>query len=307
MRTISLAVAAVLFLAVVMPAHAIVYYNGSTDNTTAPTEDYAGSGWQWQGDWGPGSGTAISSKHFITVKHYGWTFDSNSAFTLNGVTYHYSSHEDDPNSDLRIVTIQETFSSWAPLYTGSDELGERSVIFGRGETRGDEVKVGEELKGWEWSDTDGTRRWGTNKISAVTDNGGTMLTAKFNTNALDGVNEATLAKWDSGGGWFIKDGDTWKLSGVSYSASGPFDLDSDHTSGVFYAALFDKGGLYEKVGSDPDVWEYVTEASFNKMSSLYATRISSQTTWIDNTIPEPGTMTLLTLGAIGLFVRRRRR
>ena len=304
MRSIGLAAiaAAVLFLVPVTPVHAIIFYStaDANHNTTAPTGGYADSGWQWQGNWGSGSGTAISSKHFITSKHFLKNPTEDSTFVVNDSTFHYSTHVNDLSSDLRIVTIQETFSSWAPLYTNSNENGKELVVFGRGYTRGDEVKVGDVLKGWKWSSTgNGTRRWGTNDVSGFA-NGGALLKAEFN--ADGGANEAHLARWDSGGGVFIKDGDIWKLAGVNRAVDGYFNSTPSDT-GRYNAALFDMGGLY--VGSG-DNWTFIEDETLDKPSSFYATRISSQLTWINDNIPEPGTMILLTLGAIGLLHRRRK-
>ena len=270
----------IALLAVIsQPAWAIVYYADGTDNTSAPIGDYADSGWQWQGSWGIGSGTAISSKHFLTAKHF---TSSTGVFTLSdGSQYHYDSsigYIDDPSSDLRIVTIEENFSSWAPLYLNSDELGKELVVFGRGYTRGSEVTIGSTLKGWTWSSAgSGTRRWGTNVVSGFA-NSGSLIAAQFDADPSK-PNEASLADRDSGGGVLIKDGDVWKLAGVNYAVDGPFDLDSDHTSGVFSACLFDKGGLYERIGS-PDTWTYVTDIGGDKPVSFYASRVSSRDDWI---------------------------
>lgn len=270
----------------VQPAGAMVYYADGTDNTSAPSGGYADSGWQWQGSWGAGSGTAISSKHFLTSKH----FDSGSGiFTLSdGSQYNYDSaigYIDDPTSDLRIVTIEESFSSWAPLYLNSDQQGKALVVFGRGWIRGSEVTVDSTLKGWTWSSSgSGTRRWGTNIVSGFADSD-SLLIAEFDADPSK-PNEAALTSGDSGGGLFIKDGDLWKLAGVNYAVDGPFDLDNDHTSGVFSASLFDRGGLYQKIG-DPDVWTYINDSGVDKPSILAASSISSHDSWIYDNIRGP--------------------
>jgi hypothetical protein len=282
-------------------AWAMVYYDGSTDNTTAPTGEYADSGWDWVGAWGSGNGIVVSAKQFLTAKHFG----ASSTFVLNGVTYHRDTSIpliDDSNSDLRLVTIQETFTSWAPLYENTNENGKEVVMFGRGKTRGAEVNVGGTLQGWQWSSTGlGTMRWGTNIVDYATTD---YLIMGFDTGAS--INEAALAQWDSGGGMFIKDGGEWKLAGINYGAWGFFDLDVNHSSGnEFYASLFDCGGLYRKI--DETNWQYIQHLSNDQPGYSYGTRISSRIGWIEeNLVPEPATMGLLSAGGLLLLFRLRR-
>ena len=289
-------IALVVFLAVFgTRTNAMVYYDGGTDNTSAPGGGYANSGWDWTGAWQNGSGIAISPNQFITAQH----FATDPIFVLGGTTYNYLSHVDDPDSDLRIVTIQESFSTWAELYTGSSEAGSEAVLYGRGDTRGAVVNTGGEDKGWLWSSSGrGTMRWGTNDITYTDSN---LIGVEFNAGAS--VNEAALANWDSGGGMFINDGGTWKLAGINYFVTGPFDEDSDHDSGTFYASIYDKGGLYEDTGSG---WIFHTNTGVDKPGSSYATRISTHITWINSQIPEPSTVLLLSFGGF-LFLKRRRK
>jgi len=287
----------------------MVYYDDATNNTTAPTGPLAGSGWQWQGDWGNGSGTPISPHHFITAKH----FDvGSSPFIFNGSTYHRTATADDPGSDLRIVTVSETFPTWAPLYAGSDEVGKEMVIYGRGYTRGVEETLDGTPKGWRWSSAGkGTRRWGTNVVSGLIDSGGiedVALAAAFDADESK-PNEAIGAAWDSGGGVFITEGSDWKLAGVTWAVSGYFDDDDDHgtglpgQAGVFNAALFDMGGYYEGAGED---WTLHPDEDDDVPSLHYATRISARSGWIAGVVPEPCTASLLGASALALIGKRRR-
>jgi len=301
-RTFAATVCAVVIGFVVQTAESIVFHGtgDANHNTTAPTGTYADSGWQWQGDWSLGSGTPISAKHFITAKHF-WP-SAGTKFVYDGVQYEVEDgYDDDPSSDLRIVEIQGVFPEWAPLYTGSDEIDLEAVLLGRGYSRGSEVTIGGESKGWLWdSGGQGTRRWGTNTVSGTAD-GGVLLTFTFDAGA--GGDECTLAIWDSGGGVFIKDGDTWKLAGMNYSVDGPFDEDGDDEDS-FDASLFDKGGAWEKTSG---TWTYNSDGEEDIPGLLYATRISDRIAWIHGVIPEPATLSVLALGALALLRPRRRR
>ena len=285
------------------PAKGIIFYStGDTGyNTTAPTGDLAGSGWQYQGTWRSYLGTPIADRFFITAKHVGGSVGE--GFTYNGVGYTTIAMYDDPaGTDLRIWEVSQSFSDWAPLYCDSNEQNKDLVVFGRGLTRGDLVIVDSESKGWKWaSGTSGTMRWGENTITG-TANGGTLLYAEFN--AGGGVNEAHLADKDSGGAVFIKDpsDNTWKLAGINYAVNGPFNTVPADPG--FHAALYDMGGLYIKNGGG---WDYIDDESYDIPSSFYVTRISSRVGWINTVIPEPGTIVLIGAGACLLLLYHRRR
>ena len=42
-------------------------------------------------------------------------------------------------TDLRVFEVYGDFSAYAPLYTGSDEVGKQAVLMGRGVQRGTEI------------------------------------------------------------------------------------------------------------------------------------------------------------------------
>lgn len=318
---------AILVLAVA-PAEAVLFYSTADpehNKNTAPGGGLAGSGWQYQGYFGSHLGTAISPKHFITAAHVGVsaTFVSKSFFnggpsdvtytvdaTFNGGT----GYKTIPGTDLRVFQIEETFPSYAPLYTNTDEVGKGLVVVGRGTTRGVEVEVGGEPKGWKWGAFTYEARWGTNTVSAAVGSSlGDMLVADFD--AAVGGDEAHLSGGDSGGAVFINDGGIWKLAGINYSVDGMFDTNDVVDTNEFNAALFDKGGLY--IGTDgpfphlePD-WTFIPDTVADIPSAFYASRISS---YVDDIlaipevgalIPEPGTGALF-LPACLLLLRRSR-
>jgi hypothetical protein len=300
-------------------AEAVVFYETAdpNHNVTAPTASYADSGWQYQGLFGGFLGTMISPQLFITAQHIGvpsTTFTSTLAFNGTGdVTYTVdatanggSGYWDIAGADLRIYKINESFSSYASLFTGSDEVGKSLVTIGRGGPRGDPVFLGE-AKGWKTGGSDGITRWGTNEVSGIVGSGsGAWLAAEFDATA--GAQEAFWSSGDSGGAVFIQEGATWKLAGINSVIDGNFDTnnitgDSSHFTG----ALFDVGGLY--VGSDAGGWTLIPDEATDRPQRLYAARISSNFTAIDaviQSVPEPSGLCLV-LGALPLIYRRRRR
>ncbi|HRH96737.1 MAG TPA: hypothetical protein PLB55_12415, partial [Prosthecobacter sp.] len=202
----------------IMPSQAVLFYDtaDSNHNTTAPTGIFQDSGWQYEGLYGAYLGTMIAPQYFITAQHFGTqgtTFTQSGIFNGGSdVTYNIDTtvnsgvgYWDIAGTDLRIFKVQEYFSNYAPLYTGSLEVGLTMVTMGRGGPRGADVLVGGDLHGWEHSSPDGTARWGSNTVSGVYASAlGDLLMAGFSAGGT--TEEATLSNGDSGGGVFVNDG-----------------------------------------------------------------------------------------------------
>lgn len=197
------------------PLRAVITLGGldPTFNTTAPTGALAGSGWQYISTGGK-LGTAISPHHFLTARHTGGSVGQ--TFVYEGISHTLTGYYDSPNSDLRIWSVDGRFSSYAPLYTGSDEAGKDLVVYGRGTQRGAEIRSGGILMGWEWGSADGQLRWGENTVDAAVsvDGLGQMLMVGFENNG--NPNEAHLSTGDSGGPVFLQEDGLWKLAGINY-------------------------------------------------------------------------------------------
>lgn len=263
-------------------------YTGSpTFNTQAPIGTLTNSGWQYEGLWNNFLGTAIAPNFFLTASHVGGNVGD--SFTLGSTAYVTTAFFDDPNSDLRIWQVAGTLPTFALLYTKSNEVGKSLVVIGRGTQRGDDVMLGGTLHGWLWGASDGVERWGENVVSGTANFSaglGSMLVARFDHNA--GTNEATLSVGDSGGAVFLKDGATWKLAGINYAVDGPYSSSPDGSAAT-QAALFDQSGFYEASGSGV--------VAVSGPGEFYATRVSTNQTWINSVIPEPSAVVLAMLGA----------
>lgn len=303
-------------------ASAVILRDSATRNTSAPTGILAGSGWQFEGQWVGFTGTPISPNYFVTAAHVGGSVGD--LFSYNGQSYTTIGVSGDAGSDLAVWQVRETFSTYAPLYTGSNETNKQAVIFGRGTPRGNEVHIPEgdtsttSLRGWGWGLYDGVPSWGENKVASIaTGSGGNgprgdFLVLPFSTT---GAGASSLSLGDSGGGTFINDGGVWKLAGVNYGVDGPYS----YTSGgnYFNGAIFDKRGLFEGgPGSTNGVPNYIAYPNSGPPveSDSYATRISTRLAWINSAtngqvVPEPGAWLLLTVGlslVLGTRLKQRR-
>lgn len=264
-------------------------------NTTAPSGSYAGSGWEFQGQYQDFTGIPIAPQYFITAKHF--VVPNGTPLIYLGQSYATDAVFDAPDSDLRIWHVTTPFPSHAPLYTRGDEIGKELVVFGRGLERGVEIAG----KGWLWGTMLPALRWGTNTVSGVVNAGagfGSLIEAKFDIGAS--ANEATLTVRDSGGGVFIKDTDgVWKLAGVNFAVSGPYKASAGDTP--FNAALYDQSAyLAEQFDG--------SFASASGPGSFYATRISANMPFIQQVtgVPEPSVGASALAALVWCMARRRR-
>src|SRR6185437_10207415 len=247
-----------------------------TFNTTAPTGNLAGSGWQYEIPWvGATSATAIAPHYFLSAQHLGGSVGTviNTQYGQMTVT-----SIQDFGDDLRLIGVNGTFASYAPLYDSTSdgsEAGKTMVVIGNGGPRGSEVHAGNTpsgtLLGWNFSSPwDGVRRWGENKVSGFA-NTNTLLAFAFDptgsANSV-GTNEASLVGGDSGGGDFINVNGQWKLAGVNFGTD-TYSFTAGGTA--FGAALFNTNGLYNANG------QLVTT---NTPSNSYSSRVSPYTSSI---------------------------
>ncbi len=280
-----------LLLLAGLPAAGLIFRDGASPpaNTgTAPTGDLAGSGWQHQVYYLDFHGTVISPKHFVTARHLGGGEEkiTRPVFFRGGEEVTYAIKGERVligETDLSIFEIWETFPEYAGIYEGGNEAGKEMVIHGSGVDRGGEVGG----SGWKWGPW-GTResRWGQNVVKGVAKSGEDDL-LYFSFDDVLGRNEVMATGGDSGGGWFIKDGEVWKLAAVSFSVDALYSEAAMPVDGTgFRGAFYDASGLW--YGKDSEGWEVIPvegdgdlgEIEFYRQSHTYGSRMSSNATAI---------------------------
>ncbi len=300
------------FLLAAPPASAIIILNGANGrNLTAPTGIYAGSSWQYVGDWGGVLGTPISPHFFVSAKHAG--FPSGGVLSSSLGDYTVTNAFYDPNSDLALYQVAETFTDFAPLYTGNSEttLGE-ALLYGRGTDRGSALIVSGVQQGWTWGTADFQRSWGTNAVSAIENFGPSLGDLLIFTNDKENVSatEGAVTGWDSGGPVFVNENGVWKLAGINYGVES-YSLDGVNR---LDASVWDKRGLYVSNGSG---YDFVPSSLTAPEPGIFgSTRISSRyesfilpiiRADLETAAPEPGTVALLLpLMLVGIHRLRRR-
>src|SRR6478609_7244393 len=95
------------------------------ENRTAPTNDPAGSGWNYEGSWIGYLGTPIAPHFFLAAAHIGGSVGD--SITYGGSSYNTIARFSDPFSDLLVWQISGTFPNYSPMYTKNDEAGQRVV------------------------------------------------------------------------------------------------------------------------------------------------------------------------------------
>jgi PKD repeat protein len=288
-----------LFFLLVVPYARAILFEATGDlgyNTNAPAGSPAYIPWQYEGQWGVYLGTPIASNFFLAAQHIGGS--SCEPFILNGVTYTPVRNFDDPDTDLRIWQVAESFPTnlIAPLYTGSSEEGMTCVLIGRGTQRGSLISIAGRTNGWVWGASDEVERWGENQIAGVYTNGNTsdlLLYANFvlNPTASEGsTNECDISVGDSSGGMFVKNGATWELAGIHYTVDGPFNTNGAQ-AGDFNAAVVDLRGLYYKAcDTGSGCWTLYPTNPFPDVAyptQFYSTRVSTRVSWINSIITNP--------------------
>ena len=159
LRIVRLGLIVLLLLLAPLVSRAVILFRTANPaaNTTPPTGGLSGSGWQFEGLWGSFLGTPIAPHFFLSAKHVG---QAGASFSFGGTAYTLVKEFGDPNSDLDLWQVVETFPIFAPLYTKSDEVGKLTLVIGRGTQRGSEIFTNGVFSGWNWGPGDGVQRWG---------------------------------------------------------------------------------------------------------------------------------------------------
>jgi hypothetical protein len=183
--------------------------------------------------------------------------------------------------DMRLIRLKNLDGSdpnlaYAPPYTVADEMSQPIVIGGYGRGR-ENMLIGDTQRvyGYTWSTStqynNATLRWCTNRIvgSSVSYSGSrisNVISAAFDDPFPEPdstLYEGIPAEYDSGGGWFIKVGNSWKTAGLTRGIAG---------HGEPWPTA---GQSWYRDQSYPDL---------KAPDSMDAVRISSYAVWIKTTI-----------------------
>jgi hypothetical protein len=278
----------VFLLTVTVPAWAVV----TDDDTTSeadPSTHFPGLNWDGVFTYDTGSGegktfTGVDPYWVITSRHF--TVNVGATFSANGTTYTVQevvnhSASADPNhtsdADLTMLRVDKVLPHYYDLYNGSVATHGPNrtevVIAGTGHAKGTITDNPTGLDSYTYDEgTTRQRRWGTNKLDVSTTYNSSFgshdgFRADFILN--DTTYEAGTADHDSGGGWFVNDGGTWKLAAMTWAIGG--------------------------TGDNPPY------------ESSFAVDLRNYDAWIEQSVPEPATVGLLGIGGVFMLIRRKRR
>jgi len=233
------------------------------------------------GAWGNNASFVVIAPNWVVTTRHQGDNDSLASVTINGIIYncHYSPEwKGGPagDADIRLVRLTKTDGNDANLfhyaepYKDSNEVGKEIVIGGYGNGRGANLVKNDKVYGYQWDGSGNTtRRWGQNRV----DNTG-VATETYTSDVIfadfDGLSddnpttyECIVADHDSGGGWFIYDGNVWKVAGLPRGV--------EHGGECWF-----RNNMFP-TSPDPDLMD--------------AVRISSYAAWISGIIYPPGDLT----------------
>ncbi|MBE0537320.1 MAG: hypothetical protein IH624_16775 [Phycisphaerae bacterium] len=176
--------------------------------------------------------------------------------------------------DLRIAKLgRANLRHYAALFTGTGEVykGKCAVIGGYGVGRGSELTKYGITYGYAWDGADSNShfRWCTNSIDAVREdvkssdprngslNNHNLVIAAFD-DPLTTPAEGAVAAYDSGGGWFVRVDDNWRLAGVTWGADRAQNMET--------------------------LFRSSTSPTIASPDRMYALRISSYADWIGDVL-----------------------
>ena len=231
-------------------SNAIVLHNNNTPLNHPPNEI--------MGRWSTNAScVAISPNFIITTVHQGGGIGT--LVVINGVTYKAYEIYGTNNDDIRVVRIKTLSGQDANLEhycTITNEsieshIGQTVVLGGFGLSRGNDLTNYGIVYGYTWtSEANTTLRWGTNILDNIYNH---IIVSDFDDPVIPEAteNECSLASKDSGGGWFIKNGDDWILIALSSSTerigetwfrdkTNPLLLDADRSFAIEINYLYDQ-------------------------------------------------------------------
>ena len=275
-----------LALLLAQRAEALVYCvtNAADDHQSAPTGEWADSGWQQTAPINMFLGTVIQSNAMLTAKHIS-EIKVSAHFTYEGLDHTVTANVDDAESDLRVLFFTPPATNFARLNIETNEITSVVLLQGRGMERGDAVVTDGRTNGWKWAWNKwyGTRRWGVNRYIGEADysNASDRVLAVAAFDNTGDPDECMLSVGDSGGPGFIRSGSGWKLATVNYSADPVLFTVSTNPASSFYASLVDCAGLYFDSNG---TWIPVPPEDSPAPCLMSNTRTSRRVAWLTNTV-----------------------
>ncbi len=278
----------------VSPASAIILQDGNQP-TDIPGVDMIGTvGSQ-------ASCVVIAPNFILTTRHQGF----NNNVVINGVDYTVVDTLAHNSADFRFSRIVDSngdspnFDTWAELWTSAQgsEVGQEIVLGGFGRAAGSYLGNG---YAWLPGTSVDQLRWGTNEIDA------TLSKASYSSGTTDVIEldftrlsngttyEASVATYDSGGGWYIDQDDTWYVAGLTRAVEGTgATIFGDWADAVRVSSYAD--WIYNVIRISGDAnWDFkVTLSDLTILATNYGT--SSGATWYDGDFNNSGTVTLADL------------
>ena len=190
----------------------------------------------YEGSFSSYIGTPIAPHYFATAAHIGGA--AGQTISIDGSSFTVVAEHTE--NDLAIWETDPAGPAFpssviAPIYTGSDEVGNDMVVVGRGGPRGPVITINGTDRGYYWTSqaSSAPYSWGEQSVGtiALDSNNAQYLAFSFakqtdSSGAITNPDQGALSPGDSGGGVFVRDPSDgiYKLAGISYGADGPFNV-----------------------------------------------------------------------------------
>lgn len=286
-------------------AHAVLVYNGTATNLSAPMDD---PGWDAVATISNGSATAIflgnNGGHawFLTANHV----DLRTAtLSIGGSDYTVFSNITQIGSvDLKVFRLDSSIVGITPvtLSTSTPSVSAEVLMIGNGVSgthttwdipggNSTWTSPGSDAEGYTWSGPN-VKRWGTNTVFAKDVFVGPYKVLVTDFDAVDGEAQGSIG--DSGGAVFHKNGGNWELVALMITV-GRVENNTLYGNGF--------------VGQPANTSVAAITGNPNDKSVTYSIQIADYQSEILATIPEPsaaGMVGMVIVAFIGLFARRRK-
>lgn len=234
------------------------------------------------GRWGSSASCiAISENAVITTRHQGGGIDT--TVEIGGNSYLVADVCNCGSVDLRIARLSgANLESYTEIFSDTNEIGQAIIMSGYGDGRGGLLQNGGKTYGYWWDNSSNTTlRFGTNEVDSTADDSTIgSYTSDVVVADFDGLGEGGFTTYegasgthDSGGGWFIKVGERWKLAGMTRAV--------EHFGESWF-----RNNIFPSV-LDPDLIDAVRISSYSAWASdnipVYVAGDLSGDSWVDFT------------------------